>query len=327
MSIYDWSATLKTHRQCVGDTSRTDTYASAISEIVHAGDVVVDVGTGTGLLAIMACRAGAKIVYAIEPDQIIEAARQICVANGLEEQIVFFRSLSYDVILPEIADVFIAGHIHNFGLETRLLSSVIDAQKRFLKPSASIIPRAVELQVVPVELQSIYEEGIGFWERSHSAVDYSSVRELAVETCYMADIHESSFLSQPASVIRLRLDQLDGTFVSGHASFLLTREGVLHGIGGWCVAELSRGVTLSNNPVAPSAHWAQIFFPIGEPIVVKTGDRVKCVIDTNDGAIWRWRVEIWKASDRTSSERSPDQQFDHATFRPSLLSREILRKD
>jgi len=89
MSIYDWSATLRTHRQCVGDTSRTDLYTEAIAEVIRPGDVVVDVGTGTGILGMMACRAGARTVYAIEPDQIIESARQVCAANGLAEQIIF----------------------------------------------------------------------------------------------------------------------------------------------------------------------------------------------------------------------------------------------
>ncbi len=180
MSIYDWSATLKTHRHCVGDTSRINSYAAAISAVVKPGDVVVDVGTGTGILAIMACRAGAKTVYAIEPDQIIESARQICAANGLAEQIIFLTGLSYDAALPEKADVLIAGHLHNFGLEMGLLGSVIDAQKRFLKSGASIIPQSVDLYVAPVELSDTYDEVIEFWKGTPAGVDYSSVRELAV---------------------------------------------------------------------------------------------------------------------------------------------------
>ena len=325
MSIYHWSSTLKTHRQCVGDTSRTNAYSAAISEVVKHGDVVVEVGTGTGILAILACRAGARAVYAVEPNQIIESARRICAANGLEEQVIFVPGFSCDLDLPEKADVFIAGHLHNFGLETGLLGSIIDARRRFLKQGASIIPQSVELRIVPVELARMYEEEIEFWKSNPAGVDYSSVREFAVENCYMADLEESSFLSEPASLLKLCLDELDGTFVSGSVSFIVSRKGILHGIGGWCSAELSPNVTLSNNPVAPSAHWSQIYFPIAEPVPVDSGDRLMCSIQTNDGSVWRWQVEVRKESGATSSVH-PNARFDHSTFRPGLISKETLRK-
>ena len=321
MSIYDWSTTLRTHRQCVGDSSRIESYQDAIAEVIKQGDVVVDVGTGTGILGMMACRAGAKKVYAIEPDQIIELARQICTANGLTNQIVFLPGLSYEVSLPDKADVLIAGHLHNFGVEMGLLSSIIDAQKRFLKPKASIIPQSVDLFVVPIELPDTYNEVIEFWKGRPAGFDYASVRELAVENCYMVDLRESSFLSEPTSLVTIRFDQLDDTFISGRSTFIVSRNGVLHGIGGWCSAELSPNVTISNNPVLPSVHWAQIYFPIEDQIAVKSGDRVLCSVDTNDGHTWRWRVDVLKGTDIRPSAR-----FDHSTFRPGLISKETLRK-
>jgi Ribosomal protein L11 methyltransferase (PrmA)/PRMT5 oligomerisation domain len=325
MSIYDWSATLKTHRRCVGDTSRTNSYATALSEVVKPGDIVVDVGTGTGILAIMACRAGAERVYAIEPDQIIESARRVCAANGLAEQIIFLPGLSYEVALPEKADVLIAGHLHNFGFEIGLMSSTIDAQTRFLKQGASIIPRAVDLCVAPVELPDTYAEVVEFWKGRPAGIDYSSVRELAVENCYMVDLQESSFLSGPASLVKVRLNQLDNTFVSGRATFIVKRNGVLHGIGGWCSAELSPNVTLSNSPVDPSVHWSQIYFPITDSVPVDSGDRVICSIGTNDGQIWRWQVEV-RSESEASSALGSEKRFDHSTFRPGLISKEAIRK-
>ena len=326
MSIYDWSATLKTHRQCVGDASRTNSYAAAIAEIVKEGDVVVDVGTGTGILAIMACRAGAKTVYAVEPDQIIESARQVCADNGLAEQITFLTGLSHDVTLPERADVLIAGHVHNFGLEMGLLGSTIDAQERFLKPGASIIPQSVELHVVPVEVPDVYAEVIEFWNSNPADIEFSSVRELAVENCYMAELQPATFLSEPSSLIKLRLDELKGTFVSGRTTFTVSRKGILHGIGGWCSAELSPKVLLSNDPAAPSAHWSQIYFPISEPVAVAAGDCLTCSIDTNDGHIWRWRVEIRKQTKAGGTNESPHRRFDHSTFHPEFVAKDMLKR-
>ncbi len=141
----------------------------------------------------------------------------------------------------------------------------------------------------------------------------------------MVDLQESFFLGGPASLAKLRLDQLSSTFVSGRATFIVNRKGILHGIGGWCSAELSPTVTISNSPMAPNVHWAQIYFPIAESVPVDLGDRVTCSIDTNDGHIWRWQVAVRNESKGPSVRRS-EVRFDHSTFHPGLISKETLRK-
>ena len=68
---------LELQRRMVGDRPRTDAFAAAIAEVVRPGDAVLDVGTGTGILAMLAAKAGARKVYAVDQSDIADAAARL----------------------------------------------------------------------------------------------------------------------------------------------------------------------------------------------------------------------------------------------------------
>jgi len=93
------------HASMLNDRRRTAGYLASIRDIVKPGDVVVDIGTGTGILAIAAVRAGARHVYAIEEARIARVARTLFEANGMTDHITLIRGRSTEVKLPQRADV------------------------------------------------------------------------------------------------------------------------------------------------------------------------------------------------------------------------------
>ena len=96
------------HGWMIAHRVRVGSYRRALEQAVKPGAVVVDIGTGTGLLAIFSCKLGARKVFAIESGEIIELARQIAKDNGYADRIEFIRDLSTRVELPERADVIVA---------------------------------------------------------------------------------------------------------------------------------------------------------------------------------------------------------------------------
>jgi len=80
--------------QMLADTPRMDAYLAALRQAVKPDSVVLDLGCGPGVFALMACKFGARRVYAVEPDNIISVAREAAVANGCADRIEFFESLS-----------------------------------------------------------------------------------------------------------------------------------------------------------------------------------------------------------------------------------------
>jgi hypothetical protein len=114
---------LQGYGNMIADAVRTDAYAAALRDAVRPGSVVVDIGTGPGLFAILACRFGARRVIAIESGDIIEVARRVALANGCADRIEFVHADSRSVEIGERADVVVAdlhGVLPYFGrsLET-----------------------------------------------------------------------------------------------------------------------------------------------------------------------------------------------------------------
>ncbi len=114
--------------EMMGDAVRMRAYAQALREAVRPGSVVLDIGTGTGIFAMLAARFGARRVYAIEPADAIQVARDIAAANGCADRIEFIQGLSTEVSLPERADVIVSDLRGVLPLYQRHLPSIVDAR-------------------------------------------------------------------------------------------------------------------------------------------------------------------------------------------------------
>jgi hypothetical protein len=147
------------HARMLHDTARVNGYLRAIAEVVRPGDVVVDLGTGTGVLAVAAVRAGAKHVYAIEESSIVDVARDVFAVNGVADRITLIRGHSTRVTLPERANVLVTETLGNDPLDEGILVYVDDAKRRLLTPDARLIPFAIDIVVqavdVPLERTSL----------------------------------------------------------------------------------------------------------------------------------------------------------------------------
>jgi predicted RNA methylase len=171
MREIDQSQTLQFHAFLLGNTAeRLTRFERALTQQISGGDVVLDLGSGTGVLAFLALRAGAGRVYAVEETDSIELARSVCAANGVNDRIVLLHSSSFSVELPEPADVLVADIFDIFGLQPGGLRCFADARRRLLKPSAALIPSALELYLAPVEAHELYEQRIDVWTREISGL-------------------------------------------------------------------------------------------------------------------------------------------------------------
>ena len=139
----------------VADEVRTESYRRAISEVVQPGDAVLDLGTGLGLLACFASRAGARHVYAIEATDAISLAQQVAEENGCHN-ISFVHAWSTEVNLPEPVDCIVTETLGGLALDETILRYLADARQRSLKPVGKLIHEHLRLWIAGVESESAY---------------------------------------------------------------------------------------------------------------------------------------------------------------------------
>lgn len=278
------------HRSMLSDDTRTTAFLKAILETVHPGDVVLDIGTGTGVLASFACMAGARHVYAAEHGPVAELARRVIAANGLSKRVTIIDDWSTSITLDEPADVLITETIGNVGLDEGILGWVIDARKRLLKPDARLVPLTVDVVIAPVESPSAFRQ-IERWSPQLHSLDFSPVREVAANTIYWAEISPAGVLAEPAVAISVDLATVTRRSATGSATFTTTRDGVIHGIGGWFRSRLSPSVTLDTDPPIAARSWNNGFFPLGHPVTVAAGEHLTAILGVADnGATWEWSL-------------------------------------
>lgn len=283
------------HRLMLSDHARTDAYRRAIESLVQPGMVVLDVGTGTGILSLFAARAGAARVYAVDNSSIIDVAERIAAANGLEDRIVFRRGRVEEIELPERVDMIVSEWMGFFALAEHMFLSVLHARDRFLAGGGWMMPSRVKLCLTPVQDEKLYrEEGLGLWEEPVYGFDYGAMVEY--ELC---DLSTTSQIASKAAPLASTLTVADidcrtarsaDFFFDSVQTFEIERDGVLHGFVGHFEAELAPGIVLSTAADSPLTHWRQSWFPVRRR-EVRAGDGLRIVMRATE--------------DERSSERLP----------------------
>jgi protein arginine N-methyltransferase 1 len=308
------------HRQFLSDSVRLDCFARALTEVVRAGDVVLDLAAGTGILSYLACRAGAARVYAIESTSLVEEGRALANANGLADRVNFVREWSTFANLPEPVDVIVTDQIGQIGFDAGLIEYVADARQRLLKPGGRILPQRLELQAAPVSNPEV-RQAIDFWSEPLSGFDYSSIHERAACSGYPRQVSKEQLLARPSPIVSIDLTTATAHPIRGRAEFVLDRPGAVDGVTMWFSATLSPTVVMTNDPCSPRPiNRRQVVLPVTPGIQASSGDRVVFVFAARPvEVVVDWRIAVYAGTDGRllgSDHRS--------TFGGMLLSREDL---
>jgi protein arginine N-methyltransferase 1 len=314
------SLVLDGHRQFLSDGARIRAFRAALDETVASSHIVLDLGCGTGILGLLACRAGARHVYSVDEGAIVQVAREIARANGFDGRMTYLQGLSTRIELPERVDIAVADQIGRFGFEAGVVEFFADARRRLLKPDGTTIPSAIDLCVAPVEAEDMWNR-VMYWNHDVAGFDVSAGLPIALNTGYPATLTPGQLLAADTRLTTIDLRTDTEQRLGGEVACTIDRAGTLHGIGGWFHARLSRTVTMTNSPLATDRiNRRQVYFPIGRPIAVTQGDSVRITMSiVPSESLVAWRVEIRSASGRIV-------RFAHSTWQGMLVSTEELGK-
>lgn len=276
------------HRELIADEMRTNAFREAIVRTVRPGDVVIDLGCGSGILSFFACQAGASRVYAIDSTRAADVASHLARHLGFADRITVINKESRDVELPERAGVLLTETLGVLGFDEGIAGIVRDARARLLTADARIVPGRVGVSLVPVETEYEYERLISFWSEPRYGLDLSPLRVFASNAISFAHIRSNAYLAEPAQLLTMDLITSDRTDATGRVSFVAERAGLLHGFCGFFTTTLTGGIELTNRK-ARSTSWSQALLPLEVPVTLKPGSRVDVELQMDDGKAWRWR--------------------------------------
>jgi SAM-dependent methyltransferase len=288
--------------QMLADAPRMDAYVAALRKAVRADSVVLDLGCGPGVFALMACKFGARRVYAVEPDNVIGVAREAAVANGCADRIEFFESLSTEITLPEPATVIVSDLRGVLPWFEQHIPSIIDARQRLLAPGGVLIPRRDVLWATIVEAPEQYEEIVGPWRKF--ALDLSAGTRLITNTWRKSYLKPDQFLVDPVCWTSIDYYEVQNADVNAEISWRAARNGTAHGVAVWFDSELADGIGFSNHPAAPQMIYGVGLFPFSQPVQVKEGERIELRLAADlvqDGYVWRWDTDFSAASFKQST--------------------------
>lgn len=305
------------------DSGRMGAYSAALQSAVNADSVVLDIGAGPGIFTLLACQAGARKVYAIEPDGSIEVAREAAAANGFADRVESIQALSTEISLPERVDVIVASIQGALPLFGSSVFSLIDARTRFLKPGGVMIPLRETLLAALVSAPEFHARIIDPWE-SRFGFNYQPARKRAVNTSGAHRFKRESILAEPQTWAVLDYSRLQSPNAKGEAEWTLDKPCEAHGLAVWFDCETAPGVCFSNAPGVPDENvFRQTFFPWPDACKLDSGDKVAVEIRADfvsGDYIFTWNTRILSAS---GAERA---QFRQSHLYGSNLSRDLLRK-
>ena len=301
--------------QMLADAPRMDAYAAALRNSVDRDSVVMDLGCGPGVFALLACKLGARRVYAVEPNNVVGLAREAAAANGFAERIEFFEKLSTEITLPEPATIIVSDLRGVLPFFQQHIPSIIDARKRLLARGGVLIPRRDVLWAAVVEAPEQYAELISPWQNQFD-LDLSAATRFITNTWRKTDIKADQFLAEPVCWNTIDYHEVESPDVRAEISWRAARNGIAHGFAVWFDSELAGDTGFSNHPAAPRMIYGQGFFPFSQPVEVSEGDRVELRLSAKfvqDDYVWRWdtdftdQVRIFKQSTFYGVPLSPAQ--------------------
>ncbi len=309
----------------IADRVRMDAYYKALKAVVTPNSIVLDIGTGTGIFALLACQLGAKKVYAIEPSDAIEVGKKIANINGYSDRIQFIQQFSTNVRLPELVDIVISDLRGTLPLLKSHIPVIIDARKRLLSPDGILIPQRDILWAAVVEAPELYSPIVDVWKKNAYGLNMAMVRQIVLNNWSKGRINSEQLLTTPQSWVTLDYTTINSPDVSAQLNWIVTRNGTAHGLSIWFDAILAEGIGFSNAPSMPELVYGMGFLPWLTPVSLAIGDTVSVTLQANlvgDDYIWRWNTCILDRGNPTKVKA----KFQQSTFFGMPVSLQQLGK-
>ncbi|MCG2594388.1 50S ribosomal protein L11 methyltransferase [Ramlibacter sp. XY19] len=265
------------HVPMMNEQERNQAFHDGLRAAVVPGQLVFEIGAGSGLLAMMAARLGAEKVVTCEAVPLVaETAAKIVARNGLQDRVTVLSKPSTEVRvgadLPAKADLLVHEIFSSELIGEFVLPAIEDAKARLLKPGGRILPSAASIMVALVGGEDLgkhlhVDQSFGFDLREFNAI-HPRKRPL-----YREDL-SPLLLSQPVEAFRFDF-QGRSSYPAERKRLQLaaTQAGACYGVIQWIRIELGEGVVFENHPARQRrvSNWQHTVYGFGDPVQLQPG--------------------------------------------------------
>lgn len=280
------------HLPMLADQIRNDAFQQAIQNQVKAGDHVLDIGTGSGLLAMMAAKAGAKQVMACEMiPELAEVATKVIKDNRLSNKITVVNQkstqLSVGSALNQPANVLISEILDAGLLGEGVLPTFRHAKANLLTDDAILIPQGAQVHACLIQCESIKQlhpiiEISGF---DLSAFNQFNPRQNCMTLTLTNTPHQKLTAPFLACEFDFRAPPPPASLTQPNRTEIVitaTHSGELHGIAFWFNLQLDDEISLNSGPEAAPLHWGQTVYLFEQNRHVQQGESLRLAVLQSD---------------------------------------------
>ncbi|KAM6033129.1 LOW QUALITY PROTEIN: protein arginine N-methyltransferase 1-like [Chlamydotis macqueenii] len=276
---FDSYAHFGIHEEMLKDEVRTLTYRNSMFHNRHLfkDKVVLDVGSGTGILCMFPPRPGARRVIGIECSSISDYAVKIVKANKLA-RVSIIKGKVEEVELPvEKVDIIISEWMGYCLFYESMLNTVITRRDKWLTPDGLIFPDRATLYVTAIEDRQYKDYKIHWWENvgfDMSCIKDVAIKEPLVDVVDPKQLVTNACLIKEVDIYAVKVEELTFT-----APFCLQvkRNDYVHALVAYFNIEFTRchkRTGFSTSPESPYTHWKQTVFYMEEYLTVKAGEEI-----------------------------------------------------
>lgn len=282
------------HEIMLTDKVRMDAYFKAIQKHVKKGDVVLDFGTGTGILSFFAPLKKPSKIYAIDHSDFIENARLVAEKNDIKN-IEFVKINSKNFKIKQKVDIILQEHIGKYFFDEKMIENVIDLRNRILKKNGKILPNKFELFIVPVKIKDEFKLPL-LWELKINDIDFSCLEKKIRDSGNMGRSISNNeldyFLCEPEKFCSFDLEKIkDGVPLKRiHLKKKIKKSGRLDGFCMYFKAIFDEEISFTNSPLDEQTRWKTLLLRCTSK-EFKKGDSIEFEMafkDLLDFKKWKW---------------------------------------
>ena len=278
----------------LSDERRVSAYTRAVEAQVKPGDRVIELGAGFGFFAVLAVRAGAAFVDAVDLNPIVHLGPRIAAVNGCADRIRFHQADLLRFTPERPADVIVGDLRGPTPFARRSLEVMIDARKRMLRKGGRLIGTKDTLFVAPARRPAAFRRVITE-PLDRCDVNLSPVSAIMMDTPFPCTVDLNDLLVPGASWGAIDYERIDTANHTGGAEWRATETLHVEGLAIWFEADLGAGVGFTTAPGGSVTTYGQVFLPLREPVRVESAEYLRVELGARCSAgeyFWTWKVQV-----------------------------------